>query len=122
MVTDLELERAEQLLERLRLDSLNALLNQHCKNKQLREDVEALPGALKVVLGRLHLRMRTLTTLGERLAHAQEQLKQARAMALSLADAVDVDLDYEDRLFVDERMSRECGSAWRQEVRSWPEI
>lgn len=102
--TDLELERAKQLLNRLRTDSLNAWLSQTVRNKQLRDDVKALPDALAVVLGRLQLRM-----------NQQRQADRAIEMMTAVLD----EIDYGERYEVAERLEREFGHSWKSEVRQW---
>lgn len=107
--TDLELERAKQLLERLRTDSLKAWLHQSVRNKQLRDDVLELPGALAVVLGRLQLRM-----------NQQEAGVLAKAMMASVLDELEHgEIDAFERDLVFKRLSDDYGANWKSSVRGW---
>ena len=119
-VTDLELERAKQLVARIRWDSLRAWVNQSIKNETMKADILALPEALKVVMIRLELRMNDLSEMGK-------DVVRARAMARSLLEGLDVDVggdtfvaSAELKADIDHRMAT-FSSTWRSEILGWPE-
>ena len=113
---DLELGRAQRLLNNIRLDSLAAWLNRpELKNKQLKKDVKALPGAMAVVLDRLRRRMKTITEL-------TRQRDRAREIGRELFHALDIEITNNvDGYEIEARMSDSCGTSWRVEVNTWPE-